>query len=56
MKSKVALITGITGQDGQHLKGILLEKGYSVFGISHSDSKIKDNEIFHWDFISNIAL
>jgi GDPmannose 4,6-dehydratase len=32
-KSKRALITGITGQDGSYLAELLLEKGYEVFGI-----------------------
>ena len=32
MKKKVALITGITGQDGSYLAEFLLEKGYQVFG------------------------
>ncbi len=31
--SKVALITGITGQDGSYLSELLLEKGYAVHGI-----------------------
>ena len=31
--SKVALITGITGQDGSYLAELLLSKGYSVHGI-----------------------
>ena len=30
---KVALITGITGQDGSYLAELLLEKGYEVHGI-----------------------
>jgi GDPmannose 4,6-dehydratase len=30
---KRALITGVTGQDGHHLTKLLIEKGYSVFGI-----------------------
>ncbi len=33
MKPKVALITGITGQDGSYLSELLLEKGYEVHGI-----------------------
>lgn len=32
--SKVALITGITGQDGSYLAEFLLEKGYKVHGIT----------------------
>ena len=31
--SKVALITGITGQDGSYLAELLLKKGYKVHGI-----------------------
>ena len=31
--SKVALITGITGQDGSYLAELLLNKGYKVHGI-----------------------
>jgi GDPmannose 4,6-dehydratase len=30
MASKVALVTGITGQDGSHLAELLLDKGYEV--------------------------
>jgi len=30
---KVALITGITGQDGSYLAELLLEKGYMVHGV-----------------------
>ena len=37
-KSKVALITGITGQDGSYLAELLLEKGYKVFGIKRRTS------------------
>ena len=33
MKNKSALITGITGQDGAYLAKLLLNKGYSVFGV-----------------------
>ena len=32
MKRKVALITGVTGQDGSYLSELLLEKGYEVHG------------------------
>lgn len=32
MKSKVAIITGITGQDGAYFTQLLLEKGYTVYG------------------------
>ena len=33
MEKKIALITGITGQDGSYLAEFLLEKGYAVQGI-----------------------
>ena len=33
MTSNVALITGITGQDGAYLASILLAKGYTSFGV-----------------------
>ena len=33
MAKRVALITGITGQDGSYMSELLLEKGYSVHGI-----------------------
>ncbi|HEY7670168.1 MAG TPA: GDP-mannose 4,6-dehydratase [Hyphomicrobium sp.] len=38
MKPKVALITGITGQDGAHLARLLLDKGYIVHGIKRRSS------------------
>ena len=37
-KSKVALITGITGQDGAYLAELLLKKGYEVHGIKRRAS------------------
>jgi GDPmannose 4,6-dehydratase len=37
-KQKVALITGITGQDGSYLAEFLLEKGYMVHGSSVDQS------------------
>ena len=33
---KRALITGITGQDGAYLSKLLIDKGYKVFGFTHS--------------------
>jgi GDPmannose 4,6-dehydratase len=38
LKPKVALITGITGQDGAHLARLLLDKGYIVHGIKRRSS------------------
>ena len=37
---KVALITGITGQDGSYLAEFLLEKGYIVHGIKRRASSL----------------
>ena len=35
---KIALITGITGQDGSYLSELLLEKNYKVYGIVRRNS------------------
>lgn len=37
--SKTALITGITGQDGSYLAQLLINKGYTVIGITRDDSR-----------------
>ena len=47
MKKKVALITGITGQDGSYLAEFLIEKGYIVHGIKRRSSSINTNRIDH---------
>jgi len=44
---KVALITGITGQDGSYLDEFLLEKGYEVHGIVRRSSSINTSRIDH---------
>jgi GDPmannose 4,6-dehydratase len=44
---KVALITGITGQDGSYLAEFLLEKGYLVHGIKRRASSFNTNRIDH---------
>jgi GDPmannose 4,6-dehydratase len=46
-KSKVALITGITGQDGSYLAELLLEKGYIVHGIIRRASTFNTSRIRH---------
>ena len=38
MNKKIALITGITGQDGSYLAEFLIEKGYEVHGIKRRSS------------------
>ncbi len=45
--SKVALITGITGQDGAYLAEFLLSKGYEVHGIKRRSSSFNTNRIDH---------
>ena len=44
---KVALITGITGQDGSYLAELLLEKGYEVHGMVRRSSLINTHRIDH---------
>ncbi|MCA9027457.1 MAG: GDP-mannose 4,6-dehydratase [Planctomycetaceae bacterium] len=44
---KVALITGITGQDGSYLAELLLDKGYEVHGIVRRASTINTSRIDH---------
>lgn len=46
-KKKVALITGITGQDGSYLAELLLEKGYIVHGIKRRSSLFNTDRIDH---------
>jgi GDPmannose 4,6-dehydratase len=45
--SKVALVTGITGQDGAYLAEFLLEKGYTVHGIKRRASLFNTDRIDH---------
>lgn len=45
--SKVALITGITGQDGSYLAEFLLEKGYIVHGIKRRSSLFNTERVDH---------
>jgi GDPmannose 4,6-dehydratase len=46
-QQKIALITGITGQDGAYLSGLLLEKGYVVHGIKRRASMFNTDRIDH---------
>jgi GDPmannose 4,6-dehydratase len=45
--NKVALITGVTGQDGAHLTELLLQKGYIVHGIKRRSSSFNTGRIEH---------
>lgn len=47
MDNKVALITGVTGQDGSYLAELLLEKGYVVHGIKRRASSFNTQRVDH---------
>jgi GDPmannose 4,6-dehydratase len=47
MTNKVALITGVTDQDGSYLAEFLLEKGYEVHGIKRRASLLNTQRIDH---------
>ena len=47
MDKKVALITGITGQDGSYLAEFLLKKGYIVHGVKRRTSLFNTDRIDH---------
>ena len=47
MSKKIALITGITGQDGSYLAEFLLEKGYEVHGLIRRSSSFNTHRIDH---------
>ena len=47
MKKKVALITGVTGQDGAYLSEFLLKKGYEVHGVKRRSSLFNTDRIDH---------
>jgi GDP-D-mannose dehydratase len=44
---RVALITGVTGQDGSYLSEFLLAKGYTVYGIIRRSSSFNTSRIEH---------
>ncbi len=47
MKNRIALITGITGQDGSYLAEYLLKKNYIVHGIKRRSSSLNTDRIDH---------
>ena len=47
MSDKVALITGITGQDGAYLAEFLLRKGYTVHGVKRRSSSLNTQRVDH---------
>ena len=53
---KVALMTGITGQDGSYLAELLLEKKYQVWGIIRRSSNFNTQRIEHLYHNKNLIL
>ncbi|MEQ9445124.1 MAG: GDP-mannose 4,6-dehydratase, partial [Rhodospirillaceae bacterium] len=47
MSNKIALITGVTGQDGAYLAELLLDKGYTVHGVKRRSSSFNTSRIDH---------
>jgi GDPmannose 4,6-dehydratase len=47
MKKKVAIITGVTGQDGSYLAELLLSKNYIVHGLKRRTSIINTSRVDH---------
>ena len=47
MKKKIALITGITGQDGSYLAELLLSKNYKVIGLKRRTSLFNTHRVDH---------
>src|SRR4051794_14169752 len=47
MAAKVALITGVTGQDGAYLSELLLSKGYVVHGVKRRSSSLNTARVDH---------
>ena len=48
-RRKVALITGVTGQDGAYLAEWLIGKGYEVHGIKRRSSSFNTERVYHLD-------
>ena len=47
MKKKIAIITGVTGQDGSYLAELLLSKNYIVHGLKRRTSIINTSRVDH---------
>jgi len=54
--SKVALITGITGQDGSYLAKLLLENGYTVYGVTRDRFDLNDRNLRYLEIANDIVL
>ncbi len=55
MKKKIALITGITGQDGAYLAQLLLKKNYKVYGTCRRSTSEKFTSLKHLNIDSKIS-
>jgi GDPmannose 4,6-dehydratase len=56
MSQKIALITGITGQDGSYLAEFLLEQGYQVIGMVRRSSTVNYDRIAHLQEIEALEI
>ena len=54
MKKKIALITGITGQDGAYLAKLLLKKNYKVYGTCRRSTSEKFTSLKHLNIDNKI--
>lgn len=54
--SKVAVITGVTGQDGAYLSKLLLGKGYKVIGLIRSYTSANTNRLAYLDVLNHVIL
>jgi GDP-D-mannose dehydratase len=54
MTDKVALITGITGQDGSYLAELLLEKGYTVSAVAMPFAAVSSSSAFRLCSIEDV--
>jgi GDPmannose 4,6-dehydratase len=54
MTKKIALIFGITGQDGSHLADLLIKKNYKVIGVKRRSSSFNTERIDHLLFTDNV--
>ncbi len=52
----VAVVTGITGQDGAYLSRLLLQKGYKVFGLIRSQTGSNTNRLSYLNILNQVSL
>lgn len=56
MDSKVAIITGITGQDGAYLSALLLQKNYKVVGVTRSSNNANRHSLSYLGIAEQVRL